>query len=142
MAKLIVLDTNILVRAVLGHKVSSLLEKYVDNCQFFTPDNCYQELECQLPRILEKRKVQSDESSQTIDALGKIVIPIPEEDYIEYKDKAQRRIKARDPKDWEVVALAMQFDCPIWTEDKDFFGIGIATWNSQNVEIYLNVIEK
>ncbi|MFZ4555005.1 MAG: PIN domain-containing protein [Pseudanabaena sp.] len=25
----------------------------------------------------------------------------------------------------------------MWTEDKDFFGIGIATWNSQNVEIYL-----
>jgi len=48
-----------------------------------------------------------------------------------------RRIKARDPNDWEVVALAMHFDCPIWTEDKDFFGIGIATWNSQNVEIYL-----
>ncbi|MCA6511170.1 MAG: hypothetical protein IM565_14475 [Pseudanabaena sp. M109S1SP2A07QC] len=47
------------------------------------------------------------------------------------------KIKKREPNDWQVVALAMHFDCPIWTEDKDFFGIGIATWNSQNVEIYL-----
>ncbi|MCA6501726.1 MAG: PIN domain-containing protein [Pseudanabaena sp.] len=46
-------------------------------------------------------------------------------------------MKKREPNDWQVVALAMHFDCPIWTEDKDFFGIGIATWNSQNVEIYL-----
>jgi len=137
MSKTLALDTNILVRAVLGDKVSNLLEKYNHNCQFLTPDNCYQELERHLPQILQKRKFQSDVSSQAIADLAKIVIPISEEDYIQYKNEAQRRIKARDPNDWQVVALAMHFDCPIWTEDKDFFGIGIATWNSQNVEIYL-----
>ncbi|MFM6076421.1 MAG: PIN domain-containing protein, partial [Dolichospermum sp.] len=34
-------------------------------------------------------------------------------------------------------ALSLSLNCPIWTEDQDFFGIGIATWNTRNVEIYL-----
>jgi hypothetical protein len=27
--------------------------------------------------------------------------------------------------------------CPIWTEDTDFFGCGVATWTTDRVEIYL-----
>jgi predicted nucleic acid-binding protein len=76
--------------------------------------------------------------SKEILQLQEVVNPISEELYIQYKNEAQRRINTRDSNDWEVVALAMSFDCPIWTEDKDFFGIDIATWNSQNVEIYLS----
>ena len=83
MSKTLALDTNILVRAVLGDKVSNLLEKYNNNCQFFTPDNCYHELERHLPQILQKRKFQSDIPSQAIADLAKIVIPISEEDYIQ-----------------------------------------------------------
>jgi len=26
----------------------------------------------------------------------------------------------------------------VWTEDQDFFGTGLSTWNSRNIEIYLN----
>jgi hypothetical protein len=26
---------------------------------------------------------------------------------------------------------------PFWTEDRDFFGTGVATWTSDRVEIYL-----
>lgn len=138
MSKIIVIDTNILVRAVLGKKVGNLLEKYNNSCQFFAPDNSYQELERHLPQILQKRKYQSDIPLQAIADLAKIVMGVSEESYRQYKSEADRRIKARDPNDWEVVALALHFSCPIWTEDKDFFGIGIATWNSQNIEIYLS----
>jgi hypothetical protein len=31
----------------------------------------------------------------------------------------------------------MLIDAPIWTEDQDFFGSGIATWTSNKIEIYL-----
>ena len=139
MSKTIVLDTNILIRALLGEKVPHFLNKYVNSCDFITPDKCYQELYNNLPKILQKQNLGISISpfSEEILQLQKSIIPISEEFYIQYKNEAQRRIKARDPNDWEVVALAMHFDCPIWTEDKDFFGIGIATWNSQNVEIYL-----
>jgi predicted nucleic acid-binding protein len=39
--------------------------------------------------------------------------------------------------DWPVVAASLALSCPVWTEDHDFFGAGVATWTSANVEIYL-----
>jgi predicted nucleic acid-binding protein len=38
--------------------------------------------------------------------------------------------------DWPVVALALLLECPIWTEDADFFGTGVATWTSNRVHLY------
>ncbi|MBR8833027.1 MAG: hypothetical protein DSM106950_03025 [Stigonema ocellatum SAG 48.90 = DSM 106950] len=48
------------------------------------------------------------------------------------------RICEPDEKDWSIVALALAFGCPIWTEDQDFFGTGIATWRTKNIEIFFN----
>ena len=39
--------------------------------------------------------------------------------------------------DWPVVATALMLAAPIWTEDQDFFGSGIATWTSNRIELYL-----
>ena len=43
----------------------------------------------------------------------------------------------RDPTDRPIVAAALKIGCPIWTDDQDFFGCGIATWTTVQVEIYL-----
>jgi len=48
------------------------------------------------------------------------------------KDEALKRI--RDPADWPALALALQLECAIWTEDQDFFGTGVATWTTATVE--------
>lgn len=52
--------------------------------------------------------------------------------------EAKVRIAARDAGDWPAVATALLLDCPIWTEDQDFFGAGIATWTSATVALYLS----
>ena len=54
-----------------------------------------------------------------------------------WEQEARLRIP-RDPGDWPVVATALALELPIWTEDRDFFGCGIATWITNTVEIYLN----
>src|SRR5579872_2737319 len=56
----------------------------------------------------------------------------------ELEVEAKRRIAARDPDDWPVIALAIAINAPVWTEDPDFFGSGVATWTTRNVEIYLS----
>ena len=56
---------------------------------------------------------------------------------LEYE--AKQRIASRDPDDWSLVAVSLVLNCPIWTEDKDFFGTGVAVWNTANVEIYLKM---
>ena len=41
--------------------------------------------------------------------------------------------------DWPIVAVALLLDFPIWTEDQDFFGAGVATWTTDRVEfIYVH----
>ncbi len=41
------------------------------------------------------------------------------------------------PEDWPVIACALALECPIWTEDRDFFGAGVPTWTTDRVELYL-----
>jgi hypothetical protein len=44
---------------------------------------------------------------------------------------------ARVVEDWPIVAAALMLKIPVWTEDRDFFGNGIATWTTDRVELYL-----
>lgn len=138
MSKLIVLDTNILIRAILGERVPNLLEKYHFHCNFITPALCYQELSNHLPQILQQRNLPLETFSDAIEKLTKIVMPIAQEIYSEYEDDAKERIGERDLNDWQILALTLSLNSPIWTEDQDFFGVGIATWNTRNIEIYLS----
>ncbi len=39
--------------------------------------------------------------------------------------KARRRIGKRDPDDVELLALALRFEIPLWTNDNDFEGCGV-----------------
>jgi len=32
-----------------------------------------------------------------------------------------------------MIATALAFECPIWTEDTDIFGTGIAVWTTRYV---------
>lgn len=50
---------------------------------------------------------------------------------------ARRRIAQGDEADWPILATALALQCPIWTEDTDFFGCGVATWTTDCVELYL-----
>lgn len=50
--------------------------------------------------------------------------------YAHLEPLARRRIP-RDPNDWPTVAAAIALDAPIWTNDYDFFGCGVATWTTE-----------
>lgn len=55
MLRRIVLDANILVRAVLGKRVRELIEQYGGDVAFFTPAIAFEEAERHLPSIAAKR---------------------------------------------------------------------------------------
>ena len=57
--------------------------------------------------------------------------------YEEHELRARERMRSRDIADWPIAATSLLLDCPIWTEDQDLFGSGIATWTTANVELYL-----
>ena len=135
--KAIVLDANILIRAVLGRRVRELIVNSTDVVQFFAPDVAYDDARKYLPSLLEKRGVKSEPAMAVLDALESIVRPLELGVYEGQKTQALQRIAIRDADDWPVLACAMTIGCPVWTEDADFFGTGVATWTSDRVELYL-----
>jgi predicted nucleic acid-binding protein len=133
----IVLDANILIRAVLGKRVRELLVDNAERVQFFSPDVAYADARKYLPALLEKRGVKSESAIAVLNALQTIVWPLELDVYAGFKSQALQRIAMRDADDWPVLACAMAIGCPVWTEDADFFGTGVATWTSDRVGLYL-----
>ena len=136
--KRIVLDANILMRAVLGKKVKPLLEKHYADVQFFTPEVCYQDAKKYLPPLFKKKDLEEGNAIAALEELMRLVNTVDAGVYGLREMEAKQRIAVRDIDDWPVVAVALMLDCPVWTEDADFFGTGIATWTSDRVYLYLS----
>lgn len=136
----IVLDANILIRAVLGRRVKKIITEHAEHAEFFAPELAFGEAERHLPEILAKhgREDQIDQALAYLGGLQAVVLPVPEDVYASVRAAALSRIESRDPDDWPVLAAALVIECPIWTEDRDFFGTGVPTWTTDRVELYLS----
>ena len=134
--KAIVLDANILIRAVLGKKARELIFDNAATVKFFAPDVCYTDARKYLPALLKKRGVEASAAMLVLDCLEGIVRPIDAEFYSGMQQQALQRIAVRDADDWPVLACALTLGCPVWTEDADFFGTGVATWTSDRITLY------
>lgn len=134
--KLLVLDANILIRAVLGKRVRFILTKYGAVAGFLAPDTAFVEVRKHLPAILLDRDESLEAGFMTLDAVATIVHSVDFSSYSQFESVARRRMAQRDIDDWPVLATALAFQCPIWTEDADFFGAGVATWTSNRIEMF------
>ncbi len=140
-ARAIVLDANILVRAVLGSRVPELLAAHAPQATFLAPDIAFDEAREHLPTILTKRGKSAEAihaALEKLESLARVIALVPAESYLPFKDRALARIGPRDPEDWPVLACALAADCSIWTEDTDFFGAGVATWTTASVELFFS----
>ena len=135
--KALVLDANILIRAVLGTRVRTLIFENASTIKFFAPDAAYADARKYLPSLLKKRGVASGAAMTVLDRLEAVVQPIDVDLYAGMQQQALQRIAIRDANDWPVLACAMAIGCPVWTEDADFFGTGVATWTTDRVALYM-----
>lgn len=133
----LVVDANILVRAVLGKRVRAVIEEFAESASFFVPDVAYAEAEEHLPSLVVRRGGDPKKALSLLRALRSLMVPIGKDVYGEFEAEARRRLAARDPEDWPILASALGLGCPIWTEDTDFFGCGVATWTSDRVQMFL-----
>ena len=138
-SRILVLDANILIRAVLGNRVRTLMTKYSDTVDFFTPDVCMADAQKYLPMLFEKRSLPAEPALTLLSSLECLLHVVDEHVYKESADEARLRIKSRDVRDWPVVATALTLNSPIWTEDQDFFGSGIPTWTSDRIHIFFEM---
>jgi predicted nucleic acid-binding protein len=135
-SKRLVLDANILVRAVLGKRVRNILDRYHGRAKFFSPLVCFEEARKHLPAVLKKNKIDPSAVLEFLDHLPTLVEPVEAASYRGKEKTARSRIRSRDEDDWPVLALALSLNLPIWTEDQDLFGVGIATWTTDRIELY------
>lgn len=135
---MIVLDANILVRAVLGRRVRQLLETYaVQGFRFVAPDVAFDDAQKHLPPLLMKYGKPAVDVPASLEYLRQLIEPIDRELYGEFEAEARERLRGRDESDWPVLAIAPGLDLNVWSEDQDFFGTGVAVWTTDRIEIFL-----
>ncbi len=135
---MIVLDANILIRAVLGRRVRQLVETYAaQGVRFFAPDIAFDDAGKHLPPLLKKRGRSDTDVPASLEYLQNLIEPVEPDLYAVFENEARQRLRGRDESDWPVLAAALGLGCGIWTEDADFFGTGIAVWTTNRIEIFL-----
>ncbi len=97
----LVLDANILIRAVLGRRVLSLLGTYADRVSFLTPELAFADVRAHLPDILTRRGLPPEAIAQLVEQevlnrLPLLVTPVPDEVYAGREAEARRRLSGGD----------------------------------------------
>ena len=134
---MLILDANILMRAVLGKRTRALLAQYGERIEFAAPDAAFAEARTRLVEVIERRKLRAEPFMTYFHSLEEAIRTVEFDEYSAFEAIARERIERRDKDDWPILAAALALGCPIWTEDTDFFGCGVATWTTDRVELYL-----
>ncbi len=135
--KRLALDANILLRGVFGVRVRELSDRYADEIRFCSPDICFDDARRYIPLLAARRGFAASAGLEVLDGIARFVELVDRDLYEEYEGLARASIASRDIADWPVLATALLLQCPVWTEDRDFFGSGVATWTTATVEVYL-----
>ena len=72
-SKGLVLDANILIRAVFGVRVRELLEKYEDAAKFYAPDKCFDDAQKYVAILSKQRNLDLDLALSVLDQIGGVV---------------------------------------------------------------------
>jgi predicted nucleic acid-binding protein len=124
--KALVVDANILIRAVLGQRVRGLIEAYAEQISFFVPKSAFEEAAEYLPALAVRRGGDPEKILAVLHSLAVVVEVLESDVYAAFEIDARERLGERDPEDWPILAAALAFGCPIWTEDSDFLRLRCA----------------
>jgi len=121
---------------VLGPRVRNLILNNADKVRLFVPEVCLVDAKKYLPEILSGKGLDSSTAIDLLDYLMSHIQTLENEWLEDFEESARGRMQSRDLDDWPVLAAALALDCPIWTQDADFFGVGLVTWSTQHIESF------
>lgn len=126
----LVVDANVLTSAVLGRSIDLLLELVSRGVRLIVP----------VRMMVEAQKVTERETRlDPAEALGRLALltelveVVGIEQYIGTEERARDRLTAAGQKDWPVLATSLALDAAIWSNDRDFFGVGVPVWSTDNI---------
>jgi predicted nucleic acid-binding protein len=112
----IAVDANPLFSALRGGRAKSVL--YSDKLIFITTEYTTWEVKKYIPEMSVDTGVPESELFYAFDCFP--IISTPPEVYDGKRQHAENLISHRDPKDVDILALALKLNIPIWTNDRDF----------------------
>jgi len=115
----IVVDANPLLSALIGGRSREVL--FSGNFNFLSPQPTLFEVEKYLPHVAEKTGQNELVLFREFELLP--VVAVQPRHYEARLERATVLISGRDPKDVHVLALAIELDVPIWSEDRDFHNL-------------------
>ena len=119
-------DANVLLSAVIGGQANRVLHHPAVKAILTTADNM-REVHEYIPSSRPKRKLALDLLLLKVATLP--VTVVSRSVYRGSLAEARRRIGRRCPDDAELLALALHFKIPVWSNDNDFADAGVA-WHT------------
>lgn len=110
-------DTNVVLSAAAGRAAGRIFRS-ARGLETITTEANYAEIEEYLPRLAERYGLEMSDIAANLEALPLDIYP--EIRYRSHLAQAAEYLKARDPDDVALAALALKLQIPIWSNDKDF----------------------
>lgn len=138
----LIVDANILIGEALRARGRRLLSD--TRLQLNITRTAWEETTYELPRRLKAIAMRQNLPARIVQALLSETLLLARRNlviesdiiYAAYEDDARKRIP-QDPDDWPSVALGLALGAGIWSEDRDFFGCGLATWTTPVLQHHL-----
>ena len=105
--KALVLDANILIRAVLGQRVRRIFEVHAESIWFFLPETAYAEAEEHLAALVVKRGGDPAKALAALKAMAALARILGDDLYGDFEAEARKRLGTRDPEDWPILAAPL-----------------------------------
>jgi predicted nucleic acid-binding protein len=130
-------DANVLLSAVIGGRARLIL-RHPKITEILTTQSNLVEVE-QYALVLAKKKHLS--SDLVLLALAAMPVAVVERgEYAKRVPEALRRIGGRDPDDADLLALALHFRIPIWSNDRDFESLNVELFTTERLLRHVSLI--
>jgi predicted nucleic acid-binding protein len=123
----LVVDANPILSALLGGKARRLFFE-AGITEFAVTGSALNEVNAYVPKMAQKLDVSPAFLRYALDLLPLTVYE--PKSYRRSLKKAKLQIAHRDPRDVEILALTLELERPLWTNDKDFEDTTIQTFTT------------
>jgi predicted nucleic acid-binding protein len=132
-------DANVLLSAIVGGRAKGVLE-HPSVEEALTPGPVLDEVQEYLPELAAKYRLSRELLLTTLIALPLTVVE--RADYASALPEAARRMRDRDPDDVDLLALALDREVAVWSNDSDFKGTGVKWYTTARLMKRLGMKDK
>ncbi len=116
----LVVDANVVISALASSGVTRkvfLFNSLIKRFEFIAPELLMREVRKREESLIKEIGISKEEFDRVLEFLIRDIEFIPAKEFVRFLPEAERI--CRDPKDKEYVALALAFNCPIFSGDPD-----------------------